>query len=184
MKIFIDKWIATSTIGILYIRVERINIISTLQRNEGWFSSFLLICGNKLNNRTESTRRARLARQQFHELSVASTIRLIAFTMHVVVGLSKGRNGFHPPFDFRSHKADLVLLLSLSLSTVIIRGDIEKKRREKKYSYNRAKSSNPPFKGDFVEKLKAPNPSVSADSSTEWNSSELLFDPPLWYKQP
>lgn len=104
--------------------------------------------------------------------------------MHVVVGLSKGRNGFHPPFDFRSHKADLVLLLSLSLSTVIIRGDIEKKRREKKYSYNRAKSSNPPFKGDFVEKLKAPNPSVSADSSAEWNSSELLFDPPLWYKQP
>lgn len=143
-----------------------------------------LICGNKLNNRTESIRRARLVRQQFHELSVASTIRLIAFTRCTLLLVYRKEETVSILLSTSGRTKRTLSSFSLSLSTVIIRGDIEKKRREKKYSYNRAKSSNPPFKGDFVEKLKAPNPSVSADSSAEWNSSELLFDPPLWYKQP
>lgn len=120
----------------------------------------------------------------FHKVSVVSMLQ-ITFTRCTLFSIenkgSKG-NGFHSTSGRTKRTLSSSFSLFLRhLSTAIIRGDIEKKekeKRKKKYSrsYNRAKSSNPSFKEDFVEKLKAPLRSISADSSAEWNSSELLFD--------
>lgn len=99
----------------------------------------------------------------FHKVSVVSMLQ-ITFTRCTLFSIesrgSKG-NGFHSTSGRTKRTLSSSLSLFLRhLSTAIIREDIEKKRRkkEKKYSrsYNRAKSSNPSFKEDFVEKLKAP----------------------------